>query len=182
MCVKECIANNIILDEGKAKVKKACFECGHCIAVCPNGAFVAEGYDMSEVKEMDGAWALDADALLDAVSFRRSIRNYKDKKVEREKMEKMAEVVRYTATAKNNQDTFLVFVQDKKDEFKQMVWDYIESIIPAKRSEIPRELLPYVGFNRQRKANPAEDFLFRNAPAVVFITSCLLYTSPSPRD
>lgn len=177
LCVKDCIANNIILEEidaatKKAKVKKACFECGHCIAVCPKGAFEAEGYDMSEVKEMDDSQCgLDADALLQAIQFRRSIRNYKKKPVEREKLEKLAEAVRYTATAKNNQDTYVVFVQEQKDELKQKVWDYIESIIPAKRSEIPRELLPYVGFNRQRKANPDDDYLFRNAPVVAFITS-----------
>ncbi len=177
LCVKDCIANNIILEEKdtgdkKAKVKKECFACGHCIAVCPNGAFEADDYDMSEIKEMDASQcALEVDALLGAIQFRRSIRNYQTKKVEREKMEKMAEAVRYTATAKNNQDTFVVFVQEKKDEFKQMVWDYIDSIIPAKRTEIPRELLPYAGFNRQRKADPANDFLFRNAPVVVFITS-----------
>ncbi len=177
LCVKECIGNNIILEEKdqdikKVHVKKACFECGHCIAVCPMGAFEAEGYDMSEVKEMEASQCeLDADILLSTIQFRRSIRNYKKKKVEREKLEKLGEAVRYTATAKNNQDTFVVFVQEQKDEFKQMVWNYIESIIPEKRSEIPRDLLPYVGFNRQRKENPENDFLFRNAPAVVFITS-----------
>ena len=37
--------------------------------------------------------------------------------------------------------------------------------------EIPRELLPYISFNRQRKANPKDDYLFRNAPAVLYITS-----------
>jgi len=177
LCVKDCIANNIILEETdtgtkKAKVKKECFECGHCIAICPKGAFAADGYDMTEVKEMDASQCmLDADKLLDAISFRRSVRNYKTKKVECEKLEKMAQAVRYTATAKNNQDTFVVFVQERKEEFQQMVWDYIESIIPAKRTEIPRELLPFAGFLRQRKADPANDFLFRNAPVVVFITS-----------
>ena len=176
LCVKDCVANNIILEEKedgskKAKVKKECFACGHCIAICPKGACFADEYDMSEVKELDETCALDPNALLDAIAFRRSIRDYKAKKVEREKLEKMAETVRYTATAKNNQDTFVVFVQEQKEEFKQMVWDYIDAIIPQKRTEIPRELLPYAGFNRQRKADPANDFLFRNAPVVVFITS-----------
>ena len=177
LCVKDCIANNIVLEETdagtkKAKVKKDCFECGHCVAICPMGAFEAEGYDMSEIREIkDGKGMLDADALLDAISFRRSVRDYKAKKVEREKLEKMAEAVRYTATAKNNQDTFVVFVQEQKDAFQQMVWDYIESIIPEKRTEIPRDLLPFAGFLRQRKANSANDFLFRNAPVVAFITS-----------
>ena len=177
LCVKDCIANNIILEETgagtkKAKVKKECFECGHCIAICPKGAFEADGYDMAEVKEMDASQcALDADKLLDVISFRRSIRDYKTKKVEREKLEKIAQAVRYTATAKNNQDTFVVFIQEQKEEFQQMVWDYIESIIPAKRTEIPRELLPFAGFLRQKKADPANDFLFRNAPVVAFITS-----------
>ena len=36
---------------------------------------------------------------------------------------------------------------------------------------IARELLPYVVFNRRRKKNPQDDYLFRNAPAALFITS-----------
>ena len=31
--------------------------------------------------------------------------------------------------------------------------------------------MPYINFNRRRKADEADDYLFRNAPAVLFITS-----------
>ena len=32
-------------------------------------------------------------------------------------------------------------------------------------------MLPYVAFNRRRKKDPKDDYLFRNAPVVLFITS-----------
>ena len=31
--------------------------------------------------------------------------------------------------------------------------------------------MPYIAFNRRRKIDPSDDFLFRDAPAVLFITS-----------
>ena len=51
------------------------------------------------------------------------------------------------------------------------MWEYIEKLEEGNHREIPRELLPYISFNRQRKANPKDDYLFRNAPAVLYITS-----------
>ncbi len=172
LCISDCSGKNIVLENGKAKVKNECFECGHCIAICPQNAFEADEYDFSEVKEYDAeTFSLDTEVLLNVIQFRRSIRNYQDKKVEREKLAKIVEAGRYTATAKNNQETFIVMVQEEKKELQKRVWEHIDNIIPEDRKEIPRDLLPYVNFNRRRKANPADDYLFKNAPVVALITS-----------
>ncbi len=172
LCVADCSAKNIMLNNGKAEVKAECFACGHCIAICPQNAFEAENYDFSEIKEYEAEkFSLDTDVLLNVIQFRRSIRNYQDKKVEREKLEKIVEAGRYTATAKNNQDTFIVMVQDEKEELQRRVWEHIEHILPEKKTDIPRAWLPYENFNRRRKANPADDYLFKNAPVVAFLTS-----------
>lgn len=42
--------------------------------------------------------------MLHMIKFRRSIRNYREKIVEREKLEMMIEAGRYTATASNRQE------------------------------------------------------------------------------
>lgn len=171
-CAEDCIAYNLIIEHNKARSKKECFLCGHCVAVCPVNAVSVEEYDMQEVKEYEKEkFELDGEILLNAVKFRRSIRNYKQQEVEREKLEKLVEIGRYTATAKNNQDTHFVLVQKDVKELKEKVWDYIEQIVPEKKTETPKELIPYASFLRRRKANPEDDYLFRNAPVVVFITS-----------
>ena len=38
-------------------------------------------------------------------------------------------------------------------------------------SHIAKDLLPYISFNRRRKADAEDDYLFRNAPVVLYITS-----------
>ena len=89
-CIKDCPAGAIRLEEGKAVWKKECIQCGHCVAVCPVKAVSIPEYDMEEVEEYDrDTFTLDPDIFLHAVKFRRSIRNYKETPVEREKMERI---------------------------------------------------------------------------------------------
>ena len=86
-CIKDCPAGAIRLEEGKAVWKKECIQCGHCVAVCPVKAVSIPEYDMEEVEEYDrDTFTLDPAIFLHAVKFRRSIRNYKETPVEREKI------------------------------------------------------------------------------------------------
>ena len=86
-------------------------------------------------------------------------------------MEQLLQAGRYTATAKNNQDCCFIFVQQELDVLKEKVWTYIDNIKASKGEKLSRDILPYIAFNRRRKVNPADDYLFRNAPVVLFITS-----------
>ena len=91
--------------------------------------------------------------------------------MEKDVLEKLLQAGRYTATAKNNQDCCFAFVQNELEQLKDIVWDYIDQMEKREGRNIARELLPFVSFNRRRKADPTDDYLFRNSPAVLFITS-----------
>lgn len=171
-CAADCIAKNLRIQDKKAVVQKDCFLCGHCVSICPYHAVSIPEYDMSDVESYSSdTFSLSPASLLHAIKFRRSIRSYTTKKIEKEKLELLVQAGRYTATAKNNQDCHFVFVQEELPLLKSFVWDFIDKLEERGHKEIPRELLPYINFNRQRKANPEEDYLFRNAPAVLYITS-----------
>lgn len=171
-CAKDCIARNIIVTDGKAHVKHGCLECGHCVAICPREAIILEGYDMADVEEFDGdSFYLEPENLLHCIKFRRSIRDYRPKKVEPEVLEQILQAGRYTATAKNNQDCMFVFVQNEHETLKKMVWEYIENIGVEYGDAVPDSLKDYLAFDRRRKKNPEDDYLFRNAPVVLFISS-----------
>lgn len=171
-CVGDCLASNIEIKEKKANVKKDCIQCGHCVAVCPVNAVSIPEYDMDDVEEYDKeSFHLNSDEVLHAIKFRRSIRSYKPEKVSREVLERLLQAGRYTATAKNNQGCCFVFVQEEHETLKDMVWGFIDEMAEREGRHIARELLPFVAFNRRRKENPADDYLFRNAPVVLFITS-----------
>lgn len=171
-CAADCLAFNIEVKEKKAVVKKECFQCGHCVAICPVGAVSIPEYEMADVEEYDAeSFRINPEQVLHSIKFRRSIRNYRPDKVEKESLEKILQAGRYTATAKNNQGCCFVFVQEELERLKSMVWDFIDDMEKTEGGKAAGELLPYVSFNRRRKADPADDYLFRNAPVVLFITS-----------
>lgn len=171
-CAKDCIAQMIEMNHKRARVSGECILCGHCVAICPADAVRIPEYDMDEVEPYNKeTFHFDPQTLLHTIKFRRSIRDYIQTPVEQEKLEQILQAGRYTATAKNNQDCHFLFIQKNLNQLKAMVWDYIDQAAPAKFRDIPRDLLPYAVFNRRRKTDPADDYLFRNAPVVVFITS-----------
>ena len=170
-CAEDCLALNIEVRK-TASVQGACIQCGHCVAVCPTGAVAIPEYDMDDVEEYrPDDFCLDPGQVLRSIKFRRSIRSYKQKKVPENDLELLVQAGRYTATAKNCQSNGFVIIQDGLEQLKQMVWDYIDEIEKRDGQNIAPELRPYIGFNHRRKADPADDYLFRNAPVVLFITS-----------
>lgn len=171
-CAVDCVAQNISLKDKKAVVSGECFLCGHCVSICPQDAVCISDYPADDVEPYDAeTFSLNPDSLLHAIKFRRSIRSYKPQKVEQSKLELLLQAGRYTATAKNSQGCHFLFVQEELSALKSMVWDSIEKLEEKKHRDIPREVLPYINFNRRRKKNPDDDFLFRDAPAVIYITS-----------
>lgn len=171
-CVKDCVAQRITLKDKKAAVTGECILCGHCVSVCPYGAVSIPEYDMDDIENYNREnFKLSSETLLHSIKFRRSIRDYIQKPVEQEKLEHILQAGRYTATAKNNQDCHFIFVQKELDALKNMVWDYIDSFSARKAKEIPKEMLLYLSFSRRRRSDAADDYLFRNAPVVIFITS-----------
>lgn len=171
LCAADCIAQNIVIEE-KAHVKQDCFQCGHCVAVCPEGAVSIPEYDMADVEEYDAdSFTLQPEAVLHSIKFRRSIRNYKPEAVPEDVLRTLAEAGRYTATAKNSQSNDFVFVQKEMAELKDRVWQFIDDISHKDIREIDKAFLPYLVFNQRRKKDAADDYLFRNAPVVLYVVS-----------
>ena len=122
-CIRDCIAWNISLLDGKASPKKDCFLCGHCVAICPADAVSIPEYDMADVEDYDKeGFSLNPKAVLHSIKFRRSIRDYKNIPIEQKKLEQLLQAGRYTATAKNNQDCHFVFVHKELEALKKSVW------------------------------------------------------------
>ena len=73
-------------------------------------------------------------------------------------------------TAKNAQGCRFVVVQDGLAELKRLVWDGIEELLALPADEKPRWVKLYKPFLRDACAG-RQDFLFRNAPAVVYVAA-----------
>ena len=72
-CVKDCVAGNINMQEGKARPNGPCMLCGHCVAICPSEAVSIPDYDMTEVEAIgEDRAAIGIDDFLHAIKSRRT--------------------------------------------------------------------------------------------------------------
>lgn len=169
LCVDDCITRSIFMVEDKAEVRQPCLECGHCFAICPVGAPEMTDVDMSDVEELDSANYVDIASLLHTIKGRRSVRQYQKRPIEREKLEKMFQAGRYTATAVNYQDLRFIVVQEKLEEFKKLIWDGLFEM--QKDPEKYQDIEGYWGHLARKAKDPTDDYLFRNAPAIIFVVT-----------
>ena len=171
LCAGDCVGRAIAVEDGKAVVKNECIQCGHCVAICPVNAVTIPEYDMEGVEEYNKeTFEVNPENVLHAIKYRRSIRDYKTEKVSEETLKLLAEAGRYTATAKNNQGCYFVFVQNEIEFLKESVYNFIDENAKNVGKTLPKEFLTFVAFSRNKKKHGV-DFLFRNAPVVLFITS-----------
>lgn len=171
-CVKDCPGNAIRIEEEKAQSVRPCIQCGHCVAICPVAAVSISGYDMEDVEEYEEAsFTLLPQNYLHAVKFRRSVRNFKAQPIEREKAERILDVGRYSATGKNMQDNTFIFVQEKLEEFKALVWKEMPAILETLQKEKPEYARVFQYFYKKWQQDPAIDNFFFNTPAFLVIAS-----------
>lgn len=171
-CVRDCVSGVLHIADGKAFVRDICMQCGHCVAVCPAKAVSIPEYDMEDVAEYEeGSFTISPEHFLNAVKFRRSIRRYKDRPVEHEKLVRLIEAGRYTATAVNTQSVSYVVVQDRLEEFKAHAWkgwlDFADTL-PEEQADMRAAVHK---FYEAYQKDPKQDRLFFNAPVLLVIAT-----------
>ena len=181
LCVKDCFFQVLHIEEGKASVSGGCFECGHCVAVCPTKAVSMPNLPMEEVREYDDSCRMDPENLLHFMQFRRSVRQFKQEPIPKFLLETIIEAGRYTPTAANRQDVSYIVVQDTLEEVKPILWDGLKKMLQGGK------MGPYAPrlqkFCDEHDADPNEDRLFCHADAMVLVltdnpmNACLASTS-----
>lgn len=177
LCAKDCPAGKIKIEEKKAVYAPECIQCGHCVAVCPQEAVSIPEYDMDDIETYDkDTFTVEPDRFLHAVKFRRSIRNYKDQPLEKEKMERILQTGRYTPTAKNSQECRFIVLQNELEDFKQQLWETVPDLTEQMKKDMPHYAMLFKFMYRKWKKDHSDDSLFFNAPA------CILIASENPLD
>lgn len=129
LCQKVCIRDNIVVEEFATEVGSNCFECGHCMAICKAGAITLKSYDGCEdrIQEYNSREIpVEYDDLLQFLKQRRSIRWFKNKKIDKATFDKLFEGAYYSPSAQNEQDVEFVVLDEKLDEFMNLVYDIIK--------------------------------------------------------
>lgn len=164
-CRRACVCRLFELRDGRMQVKdEGCIKCGHCVAVCPQDAvrFDADadtGYEPVLMPDKP----IEKEELLNFMKLRRSIRKFKDKRIEEDVMAALIEAGRYAPTAHNEQDTEYLVVEAKLPEVRDKIWESLYKCACAEGNQGLQENY------KSYKNNVQEDSLFYGARQVLFI-------------
>ena len=127
-CVKVCIRDNISVEDFAIETGGNCFECGHCMAVCRVGAISLKSFEGHEDRIVEYDFSenvLDYDVLLEFLKRRRSVRWFKNRKIDKSTFDKLFEGAYYSPSAQNAQDVEFVVLDERLDEFMRLVYEII---------------------------------------------------------
>lgn len=104
-----------------------CMKCGHCVALCPHLAIEVESLDNENfvpVESLD----IDDDQLLTLLKQRRSIRNYKDKPVPRQIINRIIEAAHRAPTGTARNATGIIVIDNPKTlaKFSELIYELYE--------------------------------------------------------
>jgi nitroreductase/NAD-dependent dihydropyrimidine dehydrogenase PreA subunit len=83
--------------------RERCLKCGHCVAVCPTGAFAHSIISPGDCVGIDKRLLPSAETVEHFLKSRRSIRAFKQESVDHATLEKMLDIARYAPSGHNTQ-------------------------------------------------------------------------------
>ncbi len=162
----------------------ACIECGHCLAICPTGAIVAEG--QVALDPIDGDLPPPA-SLKRLIRTRRTVRCYRPDPVPAPLIEDLLDAARWAPTAANGQpqEYVVVTTSGARDELRQRIEGYYRAFSEALADRENRAArLAALGLDPQAAAHPhvlaavpafvksvdsGRDRLFFEAPIIIIV-------------
>ena len=119
ICAIECPAHIIEMTEsGPAPADNAeevCIKCGHCVAICPKGAFSLDFLSPDLCMPIQKDLILTGDHAEHFLRSRRSIRRYREKAVPRELFEKALSIASCAPTGSNRQTVKWLVIENRAD-------------------------------------------------------------------
>ncbi len=120
LCNEVC-TRKLFKYDGVAKIdanKVNCMMCNQCVAICPVGALsAAEGDEPIEYNKE--TMSVNPENMLGMIKFRRSTRAFLDKKVEKEKIQRILDAGTYAPTGNNRALLRYVVLDENVKEFRE---------------------------------------------------------------
>jgi len=167
-CIVECIAIRLDMDEEQEKVvfvNPICSSCGHCIAVCPENAVLFKSMrDEPSTFEgvQDPSTLISYETMYRFMRAKRSIRQYKKKKIPKEIMEKVIDTMRYAPTGSNLRTMRCLIISDE-----EKIKTLSEAVQKELTKTFPEIYIKGLEVRRKRGRDP----IFWNAPHIIILYS-----------
>jgi len=174
-CARECPAAIIRLpeDDGFPEIVKGgeagCIRCGHCVAACPHGALSHADVSLQSSPEIQEALKVNEAQAEQFLRSRRSVRVFKDKPVEKEKIQRLIEIARYAPTGGNSQMIEWLAITDKlrMKKIAGLTIDWLRQVVKDPAVAAASPYLPMI----VAAWDAGYDSVLRNAPAVVLASA-----------
>jgi len=116
MCAVVCSAK-IIVQWEKAAIpeiveRERCISCGHCVAICASTAISHSAFPPGSVTPIQFDRVPSPEQVIELLRTRRSVREYRDKPLEKETIERIIDGARFAPSGHNSQSTEYLVVLD----------------------------------------------------------------------
>ncbi|MCP4681992.1 MAG: 4Fe-4S dicluster domain-containing protein [Desulfobacterales bacterium] len=170
ICAAECPTGIIQLKDGNGFPEvnpdnfQFCLLCGHCVAVCPNGALSHPEIPIDSCPSIRKELKVSHEQAVQFLRSRRSIRVFKDKAVEQEKIQQLINIARYAPTAANAQLLEWNVYTDKETIFRfaELTIDWMRELIKTPGSVFAPYYTPIV-----KAWDAGYESILRGAPVVL---------------
>lgn len=188
LCLEDCPSFVFAMMDKKASVARGdwCIGCGHCGAVCPEGAIRHEATTLGKGPRPGPRPATTPETLMLLLRERRSVRNYRNKPLSKKVLEGIIEAGRYAPTGSNSQNVHYVVLTTPAviTQLQAMTVAFYERIFKLVRSRLGPFLLRLFSGSRiveklqesipklehaKELMDQGEDRLFYGAPVVMVV-------------
>ena len=147
MCTRECPMAIINLKDGNgfpemvAGGEGICNNCGHCVAICPNGALSHASVPIDRSPLIAKELEISEEQAVQFLRSRRSVRFFRKQPVEKEKLQRLTEIARYAPSGGNLQLVeWMVFTDaDRIKEIARLTVEWMRNLM----AETPQLVPPY---------------------------------------
>ena len=170
LCMNVCPVGIIQRNEDnypfvKDDAEKSCIQCGHCVAICPAGCLEHKEMDVLACTDLDKDLSLSDRQCEQLFKGRRSIRNFKNRTVEKSDVEALLDIARYSPSGHNSGGVHWLVLsnRDELHGLKEEVAGWMAYML-SNMKEFALSL--HLDTTLERWKN-GEDVILRDAPMVV---------------
>lgn len=174
ICSMICPVNIIMPGEKGApslptEYEAFCTRCGHCEAVCPTNAIMVNYQSFPPEDDNASIEQINPEQLKKYIQSRRSIRIFKNKPVEKEKIRDLFEAVRFAPSGMNGQPVKWLVVTDASEikKFADLTIDWMRMMAEKDADHPLKRYFPIL----VALADAGLDPICRNSPGLVYAYS-----------